>query len=125
MNAVVQRRVRCLRTALPIVVASLLSGVAAFAADTLPKAMLGAWASDPAACGEQASELALTVEPRNVLFYEHGNSVNRIVKQKDGSLKAYGYSFDDQGRARGSITLKLLSPEKLEVNEQIYHRCKP
>lgn len=108
-----------------LIVASLLSGTAAFAADTLPKVMLGAWASDPAACGEQASELAMTVELRNVLFYEHGNTVNRIVKQKDGSLKVSGYAFDDQGRTRGSVTLKLLPPDKLEVNEQIYHRCKP
>lgn len=101
----------------------LLANGPAFAADTLPKAMLGAWASDPAACGEQASELAMTVEPRAVLFYEHGNTISRIVKLKDGSLKAFGYAVDDQGRARGSITLKLLSAGKLEANGTTYHRC--
>jgi hypothetical protein len=95
----------------------------AHAADRLPKPMLGKWASDPAACGEQASELGLTVEPRSVLFYEHGYEIRRIVRMKDGSLKASGFSVDDQGRARGSITLKLVDG-KLQVGEQAYHRCK-
>jgi hypothetical protein len=98
---------------------------AAFAADTLPKEMLGAWASDPKACGEQASELAITIEPRSVLFYEHGYSVRRITRLKDGSLKAVGQSFDDQGRTPDTITLKLISADTLQAKGEIYHRCKP
>jgi hypothetical protein len=93
------------------------------AADRLPGAMLGKWASDPAACGEQASELGLTVEPRSVLFYEHGIEIRRIAKQKDGALKASGFSVDDQGRSKGSITLKLAG-DKLEAGGQTYHRCR-
>ena len=100
----------------------LLSAAPAHAADRLPNAMLGQWASDPAACGEQASELGLTVEPRSVLFYEHGYEIKRIVRQKDGSLKASGYAVDDQGKARGSITLKLAG-DKLDAGGQFYHRC--
>lgn len=94
------------------------------AADRLPKPMLGAWASDPSACGEQASELAMTVEPRSVLFYEHGYSVRRVVRLRDGSLKASGYSEADGERVRGSITLKLVSSDKLQANRETYHRCK-
>jgi hypothetical protein len=95
----------------------------AHAADRLPKLMLGKWASDPAACGEQASESGLTVERRSVSFYEHGYDIRRIVRLKDGSLKASGFSVDDQGRARGSVTLKLVG-DKLQVDGQTYHRCK-
>ena len=97
----------------------------AFAADKLPKGMLGAWASDPKACGEQASELAMTIEPRSVLFYEHGYSVRRITRLKDGSLQVRGQSFDDQDRTADTITLKLVSADKLQAKGQIYHRCKP
>lgn len=105
-----------------LVVLVVLSG-AANAADRLPKDMFGKWASDPAACGEQSSELGLTVEPRSVLFYEHGYSIKRIARLKDGSLKASGYSVDDQGRTRGSIILKLAG-DKLQAGGRIYHRCK-
>lgn len=97
---------------------------AASAADRLPKEMLGNWASDVAACSEQSSELGMTVEPRSVLFYEHGYGIRRIVKLKDGSLKGVGYSFDDDGRAPGSVTLKLIEPDKLQAGGQTYYRCK-
>lgn len=94
----------------------------AHAADRLPNSMLGQWASKPEACGEQASELGLTVEPRSVLFYEHGIEVRRIAKLKDGSLKASGYAVDDQGKTKGSITLKLVG-DKLQAGGETYHRC--
>jgi len=84
--------------------------------------MLGKWASDPAACNEQSSELGMTVEPRSVLFYEHGYEIKRLARQKDGSWKGVGYSVDDQSRARDSITLKLVG-DKLEARGQMYHRC--
>lgn len=94
------------------------------AAERLPKSMLGAWASDPAACGEQASELAMTVEPRSVLFYEHGYTIRRVVRLKDGSLKASGFSEADGERSRGSITLKLVSADRLQAGGETFHRCK-
>jgi hypothetical protein len=93
------------------------------AADRLPKEMLGAWASDPAACGEQASELGLTVEPKTLLFYEHGLEIKRVTRLRNGSLKASGFAVDDDGRARSSMTLKLVG-DKLHVDDGIYHRCK-
>jgi hypothetical protein len=86
--------------------------------------MLGKWASDPAACAEQSSELGMTVEPRSVLFYEHGYEIRRITRLKDGSLRASGYSVDLDGRARGSITLKLIEPGKLQARGEIYHQCR-
>jgi hypothetical protein len=105
--------------------ASALCGSAAHAADTLPRNMLGRWATDLAACAEQASEIVMKVEPRMVLFYEHGYEIKRIARLKDGSLKASGYSVDDDVRARSSITLKLLSADQIQVQgEQIYRRCK-
>lgn len=89
----------------------------------LPKSMQGKWASDPKACDEQASEMAMTVTPRSVLFYEHGYSVRRIARLRDGSVKVSGHSFDEQGRIPDTITLKLVSADKLEASGQVYHRC--
>jgi hypothetical protein len=93
------------------------------AADQLPKSMLGEWASDPAACGEQASELALSVKPRMVLFYEHGLEVRRVARLKDGSVKASGFMVADGERQRDSLTLKMVG-DQLRVGEQTYHRCR-
>jgi len=93
-------------------------------AASLPKDMLGAWASELSACGEQASELGMTIEPKTVLFYEHGFDIKKLTKLKDGSLKASGFSVADDGRAKGSLTLKQLSADTLSVGEQTYYRCK-
>lgn len=93
-------------------------------AASLPKDMLGAWASELSACGEQASELGMTIEPKTVLFYEHGFEIAKLTKLKDGSLKASGFSVADDGRAKSTLTLKQLSADALLVGEQIYHRCK-
>jgi hypothetical protein len=93
-------------------------------ADVLPKSMHGEWATDLAACAEQASEIKMTVEPKSVLFYEHGYEIRRVARLKDGSLKASGFSVADDGRARGAITLKLLSVDTLQAGGQIYQRCK-
>ena len=93
-------------------------------ADALPKSMLGRWASDPAACAEQSSELGLTVEPRTILFYEHGYRLSRITRLKDGSLQGRGYSFDTDGKSKGAITLKLIDADTLQARGEIYYRCK-
>ena len=102
--------------------ALLISGTA-HAAEQLPRSMLGTWASDAVACGQQSSESGMTVEPRRVLFYEHGFQFKRITRLKDGSLKGTGYGFADDGRSDGSITLKLIAPNKLQARGEIYHRC--
>lgn len=93
-------------------------------AASLPKEILGAWASDLSACGQQASELGMTIEPKTVLFYEHGFEIEKLIKHKDGSLKASGFSFADDGRTKGTLTLKQLSADTLSVEEQAYYRCK-
>ncbi|MBR1145196.1 hypothetical protein [Bradyrhizobium sp. AUGA SZCCT0431] len=102
--------------------ALLISGTA-HAADQLPTSMLGKWASDAVACGQQSSELGMTVEPRTVLFYEHGYHIKRITRLRDGSLKGTGYGFADDGRSNDSITLKLIDPNKLQAKGDIYFRC--
>ena len=93
-------------------------------ADSLPKAMLGVWATDPAACSEQSSEIKMTVERKAVLTYEVAQTVRRIARLKDGSLRVSGHTETDDGRAPGSLTLKLIGEDKLRVGpDQIYHRC--
>ncbi len=95
-------------------------------ADVLPNSMRGEWEDNLAACSEQASETKMTVLPKSVLFYEHGYEIRRVVRLKDGSLKASGFSVDDQGRTRASITLKRLSADKLQIGGtgEPYLRCK-
>ena len=85
--------------------------------------MLGKWASDAAACGAQSSELGMSVEPRTVLFYEHGYQIKRITRLKDGSLWGTGFGFADDGRSNDSITLKLIDPNRLQAKGEIYYRC--
>ena len=111
-----------LTTISPLLGALLISGTV-HAADQLPNSMLGKWASDVAACTEQSSELGMTVEPRTVLFYEHGYHIKRIARLKDGALRGTGYSFADDGRSKDSITLKLMEPNKLQARGEIYYRC--
>ena len=93
-------------------------------ASSLPLDMLGAWASELSACGEQASELAMTIEARTVLFYEHGFEIKQLTKLKDGSVKVSGFSVADDGRAKGTLTLKQLSADTIAVGDQTYYRCK-
>ena len=93
-------------------------------ASSLPKDMLGAWASELSACGEQASELGMTIEAKTILFYEHGFDITKLTKLKDGSLKASGFSVADDGRAKGTLTLKQLSEDTIVVGDQTYYRCK-
>ncbi len=97
----------------------------AAAADRLPKSMLGRWASDPAACAERSSEAGMKVEARTVWFYEQSQSVRRIARLKDGTLRVSGHSEDLDGRAWSSITMKQLGPDRLLVQEQVFHRCPP
>ena len=93
-------------------------------AASLPKDLLGSWASELSACGQQASELGMTIEPKTILFYEHGFEVRQLTKLKDGSFKASGFSVADDGRAKGTLTLKQLSAETVAIGDQTYYRCK-
>jgi len=107
-----------------VLVLLLIGCVQSAEAASLPKDMLGAWASELSACGEQASELGMTIEPKTVMFYEHGFDIRKLTKLKDGSLKASGFSVADDGRAKGTLTLKQLSADTLSIGEQTYYRCK-
>lgn len=107
-----------------VAVLLLAAGLRSAQAESLPKDILGAWASKLSACGEQASELGMTIEPKTILFYEHGFDIRQLTRLKDGTLKASGYSFADDGRARSTLTLKQLSADTVAVGDQTYHRCK-
>lgn len=66
----------------------------------------------------------MTIEEKTVLLYEHAFDIRQLKKEKDGSLKASGFSFADDGRVRSKLTLKQLSADVLSVGGQIYYRCK-
>ena len=102
----------------------LAAGAQSAKAASLPADMLGAWASELSACGAQASELGMTVEAKTVLFSEHGFDIRQLTKLNDGSLKVSGFSFADDGRARGTLTLRQPSADILVVGSRTYYRCK-
>ena len=94
-------------------------------ADVLPKEMVGMWAFAPADCGYPRSEGLLKVEARTVLFFASGYDVKRVVRRRDGSLRASGFVANEgeAGREPGALTMKLVSPGKLHVLDHTYHRC--
>ena len=94
-------------------------------ADVLPKSIQGLWAFEPADCSDPRSEGLLKIEAKTVLFFASGYDVTRIVRRRDGSLRASGFVANEgeAGREPGSLTLKLISPDKLHVLDHIYHRC--
>ena len=95
------------------------------AADVLPKEVVGLWAFEPADCADPRSEGLLKVEAKTVLFFASGYDVKRVVRRRDGSLRASGFVANEgeAGREAGALTMKLISPDKLDVLEHIYHRC--
>ena len=94
-------------------------------ADVLPKSIQGLWAFEPADCSDPRSEGLLKIEAKTVLFFASGYDVTRIVRRRDGSLRASGFVANEgeAGREPGSLTMKPISPDKLHVLDHIYHRC--
>lgn len=96
-------------------------------ADTLPKSVQGLWGHEPADCANDDSDGRLTIEPKMVLFFATGYDVTRVARRKDGTLKISGFVAEEgeAGRTRGRLTLKLLAPDRLQVDGgHVYHRCK-
>ena len=94
-------------------------------ADVLPKSIQGLWAFEPEDCSNPRSEGLLKIEAKTVLFFASGYDVKRIVRRRDGSLRASGFVANEgeAGREPGSLTMKPISPDKLHVLDHIYHRC--
>jgi hypothetical protein len=117
-----------------IVIASLVAvsllaapAVAKDAAHTMPKSLQGTWGFEPSDCDKDDAESRLTIEPRIILFYATGYDVKRVVRLKDGTLKITGFvsSEGEAGREKGGLSLRLLSPDRLQVdNRTVYRRCR-
>jgi hypothetical protein len=96
-------------------------------AEGLPKAMLGAWSTDPADCANRSSELRMTVGPKNIDMYEVGFAIKRVTRAPDGYVRVSGYSSTDDGGGWETRHLKLLADGTLQTGKppehQIFHRC--
>jgi hypothetical protein len=97
----------------------------------LPKEMLGTWGFDPESCDEKNSDTLMTVQARSVDFYASGYTLKKIWRQADGAIKATATTSEEgePGRKRGTIALKLASPDKISVKTgrdapHVYSRCK-
>jgi hypothetical protein len=98
----------------------------------LPKEMLGIWGFDAESCGEKNSDTLMTVQARSVDFYASGYALKTIWRQADRVIKATATTSEEgePGRKRGTIALKLVSPDKISVKTgrdapHVYSRCKP
>lgn len=112
-----------------LVAVSLLAAPAAAkdAAHTVPKSLHGTWGFEPSDCDKDDAEGRLTIEPRIVLFYATGYDVKRVVRLKDRTLKITGFvsSEGEAGHEKGGLSLRLLSPDRLQVdNGTVYRRCR-
>jgi hypothetical protein len=94
-------------------------------ADVLPKALLGLWAFEPADCSNPRSDGLLKIEANAARFFASSHDISRIVRKPNGSLRASGLVSDEgeEGRRPGSLTLKLMSRDRLYVLDHIYYRC--
>ena len=94
-------------------------------ADVLPKSIRGSWAFEVADCANPASDGLLKIGPNTVAFFASAYDIKRVVRLPDGSLRASGSVANEgeEGRDRGSLSLKLISPDRLHVLDHAYHRC--
>src|SRR5688572_29499099 len=111
-----------------LVIASVLAAPAAAtdAAHSVPKSLQGRWGFEPADCDKDDAEGRLIIEPRIILFYATGYDVKRVVRLKDGTLKISGFvsSEGEAGREKGGLSLKLITPDRLQVDSgTVYRRC--
>jgi hypothetical protein len=112
--------------ALGLVAIGAAPAVAKDVAHTLPKPLQGRWGLSPSDCDKDDAEGRLIIEPRIVLFYATAYDVKRVARLKDGTLKITGFvsSEGEAGRERGGLSLKLVSPDRLQVdNGAVYRRC--
>ena len=95
-------------------------------ADVSPNELLGLWAFEPADCANPRSDGLLKIEPKAVRFFASGYDIKRVVRRPDGTLYVSGLVSNEgeQGRSRGSLTLKQMAPDKLRTLDHIYHRCR-
>jgi hypothetical protein len=95
-------------------------------ADVLPKSIQGLWAFEPADCSNPGSDGLLKIGAKTVTFFASGYDIKRVVWRPDGSLSAFGIVSNEgeEGRDPGSLTLKLVSPDRLHVLDHTYHRCR-
>jgi len=95
-------------------------------ADVLPKEIRGLWAFEPADCSNPRSDGLLKIGLNTARFFASDYEIKRVLRRPDGSLRATGIVSNEgeQGRGRGSLTLKLVAPDELRVLDHIYHRCR-
>lgn len=95
----------------------------------LPADVKGLWGYEAGDCQPDNDGL-LTIEDRTILFFASAYDISRLVRRRDGSLRASGLRSDEgeAGRSRGAVTLKLITPDRLHVVTDgpaghVYHRC--
>jgi hypothetical protein len=96
----------------------------------LPKEMLGIWGfEDAESC--KGNEFRMTASARRVEFFASAYDLRKISRRANGAVKATATTSEEgePGRKRGTIALKLISPDKISVTTggdepMIYVRCK-
>ena len=93
--------------------------------------MIGLWGYDAKSCDEENSDLRMTASAKEVEFYASSYALKKIWRHANGTVKATATTSEEgeERKRRGSIELKLVSPDKLSVKtdsglSHIYVRCK-
>ena len=117
--------------AAPAIFLSLSAPALAQPIPALPKEMLGVWGFDTESCANKDSDGRQTVESRSVTAFASVFELKTIKRQADGAVRASATVFEEgeERKRRGSIELKLVSPDQLSVKRNrdepmIYLRCK-
>jgi hypothetical protein len=114
-----------------IVLSLTTSAMAQSAIPALPKDMLGTWGlEDAESCTQDSGDFRMTASARTVEFYASSYALKKIWRQANGAVKATATNSEEgeTRKRRGTIELKLISPDKLSVTTRgdepmIYLRC--
>ncbi len=105
-----------------LAVLTFMVAMAAAEALSLPRKLLGTWASDQSRCGGTGESTPLTIEPRLILAYEHAWTISQWT-HRNGLWIGRGTAVDDQGSIPATVRLRIGLDGKLNFNNATYMRC--
>jgi hypothetical protein len=99
-------------------------------ARTLPGAMTGLWGWSAQSCAIAGDDGRVIVSTHSVAFFASAYRLQNVVAQADGALRAVATIAEEgeAGVSKGSIALKLASPDRLSIatdaaGAHVYIRC--
>ncbi len=101
-----------------ILLAGASAGASVAAAERLPRAFHGTWATDLAQCSETGESSPTRIDGRFILQYESGWTIKRWSRRGDVWI-GRGTEGDDQGSTPASVRLRLRPDDKLAFDTSL------